>query len=392
LIGIVAVFLTACGPGLERRVEPAAEPGTVLWTFAEPGMYATPAVGADGRLYLGVDPAGLVVLGPDGGKERVVSAIAPGAGGAALGPAGTAHIASFAEGVAAVGAEGKLWDRHIGESLDSGPALGPDGSIYAGSTGGRLHALSPDGETQWVYQARGDWIAVPPAVGSEGTIYFGDGVDGGGYIYALTPEGQARWVHEVGDSVFSPPALGGDSTVYVGSDDGRIYALSPEGERQWAFATDGKVEAGPVIGPDGTVYAGSRDGYLYALTREGELRWAFQAASAITVTARKVEAEFASPLKWAQVRATPAVADNGTVYLVTRHGLVLALTGDGDTKWTLKVDGSFTGPGGLRLGPDGTLYLATNGRVTAIATGSSGPADSPWPQFRGNARGTGRSP
>jgi hypothetical protein len=42
------------------------------------------------------------------------------------------------------------------------------------------------------------------------------------------------------------------------------------------------------------------------------------------------------------------------------------------------------------IGPDGTLYAALGSTLYAIATGTNGPADSPWPMYRGNARHTGR--
>ena len=42
------------------------------------------------------------------------------------------------------------------------------------------------------------------------------------------------------------------------------------------------------------------------------------------------------------------------------------------------------------IGPDGTLYAALGTTLYALATGTNGPADSPWPMYRGNYRHTGK--
>jgi hypothetical protein len=42
------------------------------------------------------------------------------------------------------------------------------------------------------------------------------------------------------------------------------------------------------------------------------------------------------------------------------------------------------------IGPDGTLYAAIGRTLYAIATGTNGPANSPWPMERQNARRTGK--
>ena len=42
------------------------------------------------------------------------------------------------------------------------------------------------------------------------------------------------------------------------------------GSRGWAISAPG---AGPVVGPDGTVYVGTTDGWLLAFDPDGELRW-----------------------------------------------------------------------------------------------------------------------
>src|SRR6185295_7978266 len=74
--------------------------------------------------------------------------------------------------------------------LDSGssassPAVATDGTVYQGTFGGRMLAISPEGKVQWTFRTVRE-IKSSPAVGADGTVYFGcrDRI-----FYALTPSG-----------------------------------------------------------------------------------------------------------------------------------------------------------------------------------------------------------
>jgi outer membrane protein assembly factor BamB len=45
---------------------------------------------------------------------------------------------------------------------------------------------------------------------------------------------------------------------------------------KWRFATGFQIASSPAIGQDGTVYLGSRDGYAYAVNQNGTLKWRYQ--------------------------------------------------------------------------------------------------------------------
>ena len=107
------------------------------------------------------------------------------------------------------------------------------------------------GTLLWEFET-GGWVMSAPAIGTDGTIYFGS------YdkkVYALNPNGTKRWEFETGDIVFSSPSLGPDGTVYVGSVDKKVYALNGKtGEKIWEFETHGSVNSSPAIGIDNTIY------------------------------------------------------------------------------------------------------------------------------------------
>ena len=68
--------------------------------------------------------------------------------------------------------------------------------------------------------------------------------------FAQTP-GTKLWELTTGGRVSSSPALGGDGTIYFGSDDGKLWAVSTNGTTNWTFRIGPQVTASPAIGTDG---------------------------------------------------------------------------------------------------------------------------------------------
>ncbi len=88
--------------------------------------------------------------------------------------------------------------------------------------------------------------------------------------------GLEKWAFAGGGFV-GPPAIGTDGTIYFGSGtynlNAKLKAVNPNGTLKWAFATGNYALSSPAIGTDGTIYAGSSDGYLYGLNPDGTLKW-----------------------------------------------------------------------------------------------------------------------
>jgi hypothetical protein len=94
-----------------------------------------------------------------------------------------------------------LWKANIGMGgMDSSPALGADGAVYVTTWGGDLLALDTDGHTRWTFHTPSN-IHASPAIGEDGTIYFG-GRDRNFYgIFT-------RSLPAAGLNGLSPPAIG----------------------------------------------------------------------------------------------------------------------------------------------------------------------------------------
>ncbi len=157
------------------------------------------------------------------------------------------------------------------------------------------------GIQKWAYDTESSGVGTSaPAVAQDGTIYVGSKDS---TLHAVNPDGSLKWIQKVSENdndVLSPsvdetgtiyvstsagelyalspedgsklwdsPALGpvNDITPAVGSDDSSVYAFNADRTQKWnsPFGTGDSIFSSPAIGDDGTVYIGSDDGFLYAL-------------------------------------------------------------------------------------------------------------------------------
>ncbi len=153
---------------------------------------------------------------------------------------------------------------------------------------------------------------------------------------------------------------------------------------KWRFQVQGNP-ASPVIGPDGTIYVPTGDidddpaGFLYAINPDGTLRWRFAFPPSPETNCVIVPGV-----------TTPAIADDGTVYVHTQSGRTIdgsghctagpsflyAINPDGSEKckYQFNFGGAVFQSSGISspaIGPDGTVY------VTSLDTGlhAINPAD-----------------
>ncbi len=192
-----------------------------------------------------------------------------------------------------------------GSYLQSSPAIGPDGTIYVGSTDSSLCAINPDGTLKWRYPAGGE-LRVAPAIAADGTVYVGS-LDH--RVYAINPDGTLKWTYSVGGTMRSSPAIATDGTIYVGSGDHHVYAINPDSTLKWRYETGGYIRSSPAISSDGTIYVGSDDSYLYALNPDGTLKWRYQTGG--------------------RIESAPTIGPDGTVYFTSDDGYLYALKGTG---------------------------------------------------------------
>ncbi|MFH1439858.1 MAG: PQQ-binding-like beta-propeller repeat protein [Candidatus Woesearchaeota archaeon] len=109
-----------------------------------------------------------------------------------------------------------------------------------------------------------------------------------------------------------------------------IYDTSHvDGKIKWVFETGYGVEAGIVIGKDDTVYIASHDGYLYAINPDGTEKWRFKAGKQFW------DSNYGGQYK--SMMATPAIAEDGTIYIYSSAHYLIAVNPDGTEKWRYKI-------------------------------------------------------
>ncbi|MGA1869174.1 MAG: PQQ-binding-like beta-propeller repeat protein [bacterium] len=249
------------------------EDGSIKWCFDEEGganwSFLDPTI-HDGTIYVIsiFVYSKLYALNPNGTKNWHLSFGGSGSNvsigsSPAVDADGTIYIGSSKKIFYALNPDGSVkWSYETGGQLCSlPPAIGSDGTIYIGSTDSNLYAFNASGTLKWKCFVRGEGstsIESSPSISSNGTIYVGT-VDG--YIYAINPDGTIKWEKKIGDRIYSSPAIGADETIYFGIDDVwedyTFYALDPNGSITWSSDEPGSIDQSPAIGPDGTVYISS---------------------------------------------------------------------------------------------------------------------------------------
>jgi outer membrane protein assembly factor BamB len=256
------------------------------------------------------------------------------------------------------GSDKQLWTVNIARHEDlrlrwaPGPpmaAVGSDGTIYIGNDVNGFQALKPDGKVKWELETR-DEVACCPAIALDGTIYFGDAT---GTVYAVSPDGAKKWEFAARGPVEGGPMIGPDGSVYVATVDGQLLALSPGGKEKWHLDMKRTLMSAPAIGPDGTIYV--LDDNLYAVTPDGKLKWQFEALE---------------PGSFKDLTGAPAVASDGTIY-VPAGDKMFAVSPDGSKKWELAWEKSdklygvwYSTPA---VGADGTVYFGGVTKLLAVS-------------------------
>jgi outer membrane protein assembly factor BamB len=97
--------------------------------------------------------------------------------------------------------------------------------------------------------------------------------------------GALRWRYKAGRAISCAPAIGSNGTIYFGSLDDSFYALDTNGNLVWSYSTGYPIESSPAVGSDGCIYFGSYDNCFYALTSTGALRWEISTSDNVVTSA-----------------------------------------------------------------------------------------------------------
>lgn len=260
--------------------------GSVKWTLETDPYYMTDesslVVDDEGTIYANLynieynrDPnwvTGIIAVWPNGtrkwsiptsdlGLPYIVSSLS-------VSPDGTLY-GGFDEGLFAVyPSNGTIkWKSEIGGCSWSRPVIDKDGIIYVGArsnnilSSGSIYALYPNGSVKWNYNI-GAWT-LGIARGKDGTLYANSWE---GELHALTSEGEKKWTYSSPDIDYmggdGTPAVGGKGMIYtLASNDPPnntyVISLTSEGKLRWNYSLRDIVEytSSIIIGGHGMIYA-----------------------------------------------------------------------------------------------------------------------------------------
>jgi outer membrane protein assembly factor BamB len=166
----------------------------------------------------------------------------------------------------------------------------------------------------------------------------------------------------------SSPAIAADRSIWVGTTEGDVVVLSAGGIVQAALHTGSAVRSSPARSATALTVIGSSDGALYGVDRFPTPVDAGSEAGADDAgddggdggpAFRPARAVFKLPL--APIASSPAIGGDGTIYVTTTAGKLVAVAADGSAKkWDATTNDTLGSSPAIAL--DGTIYVGSSDR------------------------------
>jgi outer membrane protein assembly factor BamB len=238
------------------------------------------------------------------------------------------------------------WQRQLEGAVTPGPVIGADGTIYASSTAGVLHAVDPvSGEDRWTYDAHytgGGDLSVSPLVLPGGDIVW---PTAGPQLLVLSPAGALLWSVVLPGTPTSPASVDG-RRVYVGDLTGHVSAIDVSTHSLLWTVTVGRVSYGSVVTDGSRIYT-TADAGVTAVDADGAVVWQRDPHDDIT-------------------EVSAGLAADGTVLLGTNGSREWAYHPDGAQAWSAPRYITYSSPA---VTASGLAYVGDHGgTVTAFDT------------------------
>jgi len=350
-----------------------SDSGAIEWTFQGLGgsVLAAPVIGPNGLIYFATERGYLHSVYPNGRLNWSQNLDGWIHGSVAFDEHSSSLYLSNGRALLAYDLNGQeLWSSSIADG-DGSPAIDAEGNVYIADDR-RLYGFDSQGNLLWFTQ-------FPPAgLASSKLAISAEGLIIAAYSNHVTAfdivSGEVIW-DKTFDLSFtnSAPALTDNGHIVVaGAGSNReptLMKLDPRGEIVWSVnymtRETNTIFSSPVISPDGTIYVGTIDDLspnlefnLEAFNSDGTELWQYPI--------------FGAP-------GTPAIAEDGTVYVSDFAGVLHAVNQDGSVHWSnlgLLPGASVSETiGSPSIDVDGTVYLGfDSGVLQAYADNTNGAA------------------
>lgn len=227
--------------------------------------------------------------------------------------------------------EDGFWSGFSARVVEYSHLAGDGRSLYFGTKGGRLYALSAEnGAEQWISELLGPVDSKPGF--SAGHVFVGTSK---GRFYSLRDsDGGEAWHSDVPGEIIGQPVVLEDLVLF-GANDGVLYALDAKtGEPRWRYRRDLPDRMtvhgfAAILGADGVVYAAFSDGGVAALKlSSGEPVWV---------------KNLPAHERFSDVTAL-LLLDNQKLVAGVFDGALYSLARDGQVEWTFLHGGSAAAP------------------------------------------------
>lgn len=295
------------------------------------------------------------------------------------------------------------WTLPMDLSLTSAPVVDNRGNIYIGSTDNNLYAIDQRGNNIWEYSTNGP-ITSSPAVDIVGNIYVGSTDQS---FYAIQNNGQLLWNHAVNSPINSSPTILSQllpTTIYTASQNGQVHAFFSTGSHLWSSTSlqYGIDLSSPAITSNNKIAISTlgnsvawSSGKLHILNQNGSSHCSYDTgfyqgdgsrSSVSIMPNNNILLATKDSMGWGPGRlfiidqncnevcrtadlnhhhSSPAIADDGTIYLGSGNGL-FAINESCQVQWTAPT-GSITystpaisANGKILVGADNGIFYILN--------------------------------
>jgi outer membrane protein assembly factor BamB len=140
-----------------------------------------------------------------------------------------------------------VWPGYNALSISHSPVVAPNGDIFFACYSETLYAVKPDGTLDWARDLENS-VNSAPAISPDGHVYVATTRDTSGWsLWAWTFDGMSGWQMSIADEAdFASPAAAPDSTVYFGAER-YLYAVGPGGAVKWRDSLSASIQCCPAI-------------------------------------------------------------------------------------------------------------------------------------------------
>lgn len=236
------------------------------------------------------------------------------------------------------------WETRLRAGRPSAPAITADGDLFLASAAG-VTGVSAGGEISW--NVRLGFVSGTPSLTPTGDLAVGTHA---GAVVVLSADGRVQTRTLVGGAVRGSPLVLADGSMVVAAFDQAVHRFDADGRRIFRAPLPSQVAGPPVWTRGGELLVAAGDRVMFHTIR-GDVR--------------------ATVVLGATVVAGPAIAADGTVWVLTQDGALHQLSPQGSARTRTELNAPVTVATTIAVGRDGAVRVPTRGDAM-VCVGPSG--------------------